>query len=149
MDSLPESFSSPSWRNPPQKNTPSPSDQLTAEHTSTGKQQLQQPRRKASFFKNVAVRLMRQILSKDSSRKVSSVEEAECCQNVEAGVDVKEAEEEEEEDLSECFAHGELTPEQSSLLKDWQLALFQYIVTYCQHTQQSCRHRDKLQASMG
>ncbi|CAE8652424.1 unnamed protein product [Polarella glacialis] len=72
---------------------------------------------------------MRRILCKDSSRKVSSVEEAECCQNLEVGVDVKEAEEEEEEDLSECFAHGELTPEQISFLKDWQLALFQYLAT--------------------
>ncbi|CAE8629162.1 unnamed protein product [Polarella glacialis] len=73
---------------------------------------------------------MSRILSKDSSRKVSNVEEAECCRNAEVGVDVKEAEEEqEEEDLSECFAHGELTSEQSSLLKDWQLALFQYLTT--------------------
>ncbi|CAE8693651.1 unnamed protein product [Polarella glacialis] len=130
MDSLLGSFPSPFGRIPPQKKKPSLSEQLTAEHPSTGKQlQQQQPRRKAILFKNAAVRLMRRILSKHPSSKVSSDEEVECCQNCEVGVDVKQTWE--EEDLSEGFAHGELTPEQGSLLKDWQLALFQYLTTAC------------------
>ncbi|CAE8604518.1 unnamed protein product, partial [Polarella glacialis] len=99
-----------------------------------------------SLPQKVVFRFMRRILSKDSSRKVATVEESEGCQKVEVGVHTKEEREkkeeeeeekkkkekkkEEEEDLSEWwFPDGELTPEQSSLLKDWQSALFQYLTT--------------------
>mmetsp|Transcript_75296 Transcript_75296/g.135640 ORF Transcript_75296/g.135640 Transcript_75296/m.135640 type:complete len:519 (+) Transcript_75296:75-1631(+) len=82
---------------------------------------------------NVVGRLMRRILPKSpgSSRKVAIVEEAECRQNVEVGVAAKEDEAvKEDEDLYEwAFPDFELTPEQSSLLRDWQLALFRYLTT--------------------
>ncbi|CAE8622133.1 unnamed protein product, partial [Polarella glacialis] len=86
-------------------------------------------------------------LPQKAASKVATVEESEGCQKVEVGVHTKEEREkkeeeeeeekkkkekkkEEEEDLSEWwFPDGELTPEQSSLLKDWQSALFQYLTT--------------------
>jgi len=105
---------------PAQKKKPSPAPTATrtttAEHPSTGKQQQQQqPSKKAGAGNNVVLRLMSRMLS--SSQKVQ------------VGVDVKEEEEEQEEEEEWGFPHKELTPAQSSLLKDWQSALFQYLTT--------------------
>ncbi|CAE8580986.1 unnamed protein product [Polarella glacialis] len=102
---------------PAQKKKPSPATTATrtttAEHPSTGKQQ--QPSKKAGAGNNVVLRLMSRMLS--SSQKVQ------------VGVDVKEEEEEQEEEEEWGFPHKELIPAQSSLLKDWQSALFQYLTT--------------------
>ncbi|CAE8584828.1 unnamed protein product, partial [Polarella glacialis] len=101
----------------PQTMDPITSEQTTAEHPNTGKQQ---PRRKAGVFNNLVVRLMRRIFSRDPTRKVASCGVEECRQIVEeegdvkalveveadvkeleVGVDVKELEGEEEEEKKE------------------------------------------------